>query len=346
MRARRILALVCALAVFACTSDDTEGTPESPPGDGPVDTGQAASTPSDSGQPRSGVVTYVGPDGRLFRIAATRGARPEDVGSRLEALGGDGEDDWINVAPDGSWLLVSSARFGCADVGACMVAVAADFTRADVVETTAGPQDYGELGAIASGGDLVVFPWSDGPHETDLWAMRRDGEVWDAPELLTGDSPHEYHGWPAVSEDGRAVVFNCGATAYGQERTGICRADIDAGGVEQLVGPQDGPGASPDRSARSADWRPGGGIVFEADWQGGEHLWRWVPGREPEMITPDFPNDNSPCVLPDGRVASLWLGRPDGAGHELKVMGPDGNDHELLVTGVDVMDVGLGCGGS
>ena len=66
---------------------------------------------------------------------------------------------------------------------------------------------------------------------------------------------------------------------------------------------------------------------------------------EPVLVTTEFNNDNSPCVLPDGRVASLWLDRPDGEGdHEIKVMAPDGGGYIMILTDVDVFDVGLGCG--
>jgi hypothetical protein len=61
---------------------------------------------------------------------------------------------------------------------------------------------------------------------------------------------------------------------------------------------------------------------------------------------PILRNDNSPCVLPDGRVVSLWLLRPGGSGfHEIKVMDPDGTNQFMALTDVNVFDVGIGCGG-
>jgi len=61
-------------------------------------------------------------------------------------------------------------------------------------------------------------------------------------------------------------------------------------------------------------------------------------------VVPAFTNDNSPCVLPDGSIAGLWLNRPGGTGdHELKVIQPDGSSYFMLVTGADVVDIGLGC---
>jgi len=62
-------------------------------------------------------------------------------------------------------------------------------------------------------------------------------------------------------------------------------------------------------------------------------------------VNASYSNDNSPCVLPDGRIVSLWLNRPGGQGfHELKVMAADGSGGVVLLPDVDVFDVGLGCG--
>ncbi len=61
---------------------------------------------------------------------------------------------------------------------------------------------------------------------------------------------------------------------------------------------------------------------------------------------PDVHDDNSPCVLPDGRIASLWLdrdGNQSGA-HELKLMNADGTGGVMLVTEKDIQDIGIGCG--
>lgn len=70
-----------------------------------------------------------------------------------------------------------------------------------------------------------------------------------------------------------------------------------------------------------------------------------LAAAEPVKVNADFDNDNSPCVLPDGRIVSLWLLRPGGSGfHEIKIMGPDGGSHIMVLTDVDVFDTGLGCG--
>ncbi len=59
---------------------------------------------------------------------------------------------------------------------------------------------------VTNGGELVVYPGSDGPNAIDLWAVSFVENVWSGPVLLTGDSPFGYHGNPAISEDGSSVV--------------------------------------------------------------------------------------------------------------------------------------------
>ena len=109
-----------------------------------------------------------------------------------------------------------------------------------------------------------------------------------------------------------------------------------------------------------ASYSPDGAIVFEGTWNGGaEQVWRAEPGKVPSLVNvdvdpedatrPRFSDDNSPCVLPDGRIVSLWLGRKEdgkakrNSGHELKIMNADGSGGEMLLTGVDVVDIGIGC---
>ncbi len=51
-----------------------------------------------------------------------------------------------------------------------------------------------------------------------------------------------------------------------------------------------------------------------------------------------------PCVLSDGRIASLWRERPGSHNRrELKIMTPDGAAYAMLVIGVDIEQIG--CGG-
>ena len=108
--------------------------------------------------------------------------------------------------------------------------------------------------------------------------------------------------------------------------------------------PADGPAGSPlDGALHHADYEPDGGIVFQASWDGA--LWR-VPadGGVPQRVGPAAVGDGAPCVLSDGRIASIWSGRPGSDGTpDLKIMTPDGSAYAVLVQGVPLEDIA--CGG-
>jgi len=107
------------------------------------------------------------------------------------------------------------------------------------------------------------------------------------------------------------------------------------------------PAAGTPNERHHAGRAPDGSLVFEAD-ADGERIWRLAPASAIPTVIGDYNDDNTPCVLPDGRVASLYLGRAGGAGaHELKVMNLDGTHPVMLVTfasGDGIADIGLGCG--
>ncbi|MBN2005700.1 MAG: hypothetical protein JXA21_20250, partial [Anaerolineae bacterium] len=302
----------------------------------------ATATPS-TPPTAAGHITYRLGD-RLYRVAAQEGATPEDVSAALDALAAGTDDEWLNVSPDGAWLLVSTERFdaGCAG-WACLTLVKHDFSAYEVVRAD-GMLLHPAFSAVASGGALIVYPEEGGPHAQDLWAVRCSGTAWSAPVLLTGDSPHAYNAQPALTSDGSKVVFDCGPVPYGQEGTVICEVNTDGSDFRVAAQASDIGGSVQD-ALHHPDYAPDGSIVFESDW-GGEKIWRIPAGTTtPQVITTNFTNDNSPCVLPDGRVASLWLNRPgaDG-GHEIKVMAADGSSYIMALAGVDVLDIGIGCG--
>lgn len=291
----------------------------------------------------TGHITYRLGD-RLYRLAAQEGASPEDVSAALDTLAA-GNDEWINISPDGAWLLVSTERFDPACAGwACLTLVKSDLSGYEVVRVDGMLLHPPGFSAAASDGALIVYPDSGGPHSQDLWAVRRSGTAWDAPVLLTGSGDYAYNEQPALAADGSKVVFDCGPAPYGQEGTGICEVNTDGSGFRVILHPNDMGGTS-QNSLRHPDYAPDGSAIFEADWNG-EQIWRLPVGATTaQVIHADFTNDNSPCVLPDGRVVSLWLNRPGGNGsHEIKVMAANGSSYVMALAGMDVLDIGLGCG--
>jgi hypothetical protein len=290
-------------------------------------------------------VTYRLPDGPLYRIDASAGANPVDLSAALDALAPGIDDEWVNTSPDGAWLLVSSDRFhpGCAG-WPCLAVVRGDLSAGEAVVIGGAVVHSEGFGAITSAGDRIVWSGGGGAHALDLWTSRYDGASWSAPQQLTAVSAYAWHGQPALSDDGSRVVFDCGDQPYGGPGTALCAVGTEGAGFAVVITPEQGPGGTSNNALHHADFAPDGSIVFEADWEG-EQIWRLAEGATtPTRITGEFNNDNSPCVLGDGRIASLWLDRAGGSGyHELKVMAADGASYLMLLTDVDVLDGGIGC---
>jgi len=290
-------------------------------------------------------VTYRLPGGDVYRIVPDGQSPPENVSTGIDALS-QGADAWLNVSPDGRWLVLETERFHPDCSGwACLAVVSADLSQGEAIEVEGQVVHPEGFSAIDSSGDLVVYPVAGPSHVLDLFAVRRLGGVWNAPVNLTATSPYQWNFSPAVSQDGSRVVFDCGDEPYGAVGTSICEVGTDATALRIVAEPDDlGIGLV---ALHHPDYEPDGDIVFEGD-DGTEELWRIAGGAgTPEKISSDYGNDNSPCALPDGRIASLWLNRPGGTGvHELKVMSEDGLSYDMLLIDTDVFDVGLGCGGA
>jgi len=277
----------------------------------------------------------------LYRIAARSGSAPEDLTAVLP--GGAGA--WGDLSPDGQWL-VYAGDHGCSDYTECLMVVrTSDWSTA--VEVKPGGEIVHPVGraAIASGGGLVVYAVPGTTHAVDLFATTRSGDTWSAPISLTDGSDRAFNQLPRFSGDATQLVLDCGSDVYSQTGTTICEANRDGSGFRSLLDPW--PAAGTPNERHHAGLAPDGSLVFEAD-ADGERIWRLPPATAIPTVIGDYNDDNTPCVLPDGRVASLYLGRAGGVGaHELKVMNLDGTDPLMLVTfasGDGITDIGLGCG--
>jgi Tol biopolymer transport system component len=269
----------------------------------------------------------------------------EDLSDSLETAYGQEVTGLVGVSPDGSWLVMESetAHSDCRG-WACYVVAPADLTSLEVVSSLDGVV-HGEGLAIAPQGAAIVVGGSDHNHDLDLYLIERDGEDWTGSLLLTGGSPHTYNSSPRWSSDGTKVLFDCGPQPYAAQRTAICEVDVTTKTVTELIAPDAHPTLGYDTAAlHGPDYTPDGkGIVFEADWDG-EQIWTWDRASDTfTLVAPAFSNDNTPCILPDGSMVSLWLERPEGDGkHELKRVAPDGT-FQMLLTDLDIHDDTLGC---
>ena len=292
----------------------------------------------------SGHLTYRGSNGHVYRVAVTEGAVPEDLTVRLNALSPGSNDRSISLSPDGQWMAVETDRFG---IGAWtgLALVRSNLSLGEAVRVNGDFVHPEGKTAVASDGNLVVYSTGGGPHTRDLWAIRRNGNVWSRPLLLTAASPFAFNAEPSIAADGKTVLFDTGNQPYAGRGTAIAEVHTDASGLRVVLTAADGPAGLPRSGAlHSASYAPDHSIVFEADWNG-ERVWRLRPGETIPVQVGNFNNDNSPVVLPDGRIVTLWLERVGGSGnHELKVMAADGRNFFMLLTGQDILDTGLGTG--
>jgi serine/threonine protein kinase len=292
-----------------------------------------------------GVVTYTS-DGQVFRIPAASGGSPENVSQALDALQA-GEDRWLNVSPDGAWLLLDTTRFDDECSGwSCLAIVPGDLSTGVVVRVDDQVIHPDGFSAIGSGGQVIVFPSQEGPHDRDLWVTAQQGGQWTPPRLLTAASTFTFLAYPALSHDGSRVVFDCSPQRHEEQGTAICEVLTDGTGFRVVASPTDSAfGLAEDGALHHPDYRSDGAIVFEATGYA-EQIWHVHPGGTPTQLVADLNQANTPCVLPDDRVALLWFSWTDGvASHELKVAYPDGSGYEVILSDLLIEDGGLGCGG-
>ena len=306
----------------------------------------SSSASSSSDGPHLGRIAFTTENG-VFLLDASEGAAPINLSDALDQLSSGSGDRQINLSPDGEWLVLETERFDdeCVD-WSCLAVISADLLSGEAIRAAGEivhPEGYA---AIASGGNLVVYSSNEGPHGIDLWAVSREGDSWRPAAMISADSPHDFNFQPAISDDGSKVVFNCGPESYAGEGSALCEVNVDGSDFHIVLSPANAPAGFPSTGALNhPDYAPDGSILFESDW-GGEQIWRLPVGAsEPFRVTDEFGNDNSPCVLPDGRIVSLWLERPDGESlHEVKIMTANGNGFLMPLIDVDVIDAGIGCG--
>jgi hypothetical protein len=303
----------------------------------------------------SGHITYT--VGRqLYRIAAVEGAKPENISEKLAKIpgAGTGDDGWINCSPNGKWLLVSTGKFGFGD-WAGLVIVNSEVSSYRLVLDDDGEPIHpdGGFSAITNDGNTVIYPNAG---RTKLYAVTYNGTAWTKPVELTGNSSFQFHLMPAVSTDGTQVVFSCGSDTWGQTDTSMCRANTNGTGFSVVL-PNTANNGNTNNTLYAPDFTPDDkSVVFEGQWSE-EQVWKFALGGSPASAlnlsaVKESGNDNSPVVLPDGSIASLWCNRPENGNgaHELKVMKADGSSYFMLLKNSDISDpngisdIGMGAG--
>lgn len=296
----------------------------------------------------AGEIVYSTTDG-IYRVQAVDGAQPENLSTVLDTFWPGGSDIGVNVSHDGEWIIFSSdGRFDCNS--GCVGVLTGDLSAVEPVKFQNGSNlRWVESLAIAAGGNLIVYRDGGGSHVKDLWAITRVGNAWSDPVELTAGSSFDFNSRPSISADGSKVIFSakCSNCNYPT----IAQVNSDGTGFSILLNPEDGPYGQEPGGFSQPVYAPGGSIVFESDWvaSGGAHelIWRLsAVGATPEIVASYYGSDNSPCVLPDGRIVSLrYGGGAEGYSyHQLKVMNADGSNSILPALGAAVLDIGYGCG--
>lgn len=305
---------------------------------GTSETPSVTTTSPTMGDFSGGFVLYSA-NGRLYLMEI--GGATRDLTTELNALA-NGVDNGYSLSPNAAWILLDTERFDPRCVGwSCLVLLSHDLQTIEVIETN-GDVLHGNNAIVDANANIMIYQTSSTNDRWDLFMVRREGDGWSAPLNLSAQSPYPYNDQPALSFDNARVVFDCGVQPYAVAGTAICEVNTDGTGFRVLVSPE--ANGTSENALHHPYYRPDGSIVFEANW-GNEQLWTLSPlGIQP--LAPAFGNDNSPCVLPNGNIVSLWLDREGGRGyHEIKIMTPDGRSYALLLTDVDVLDNGTACGG-
>lgn len=348
-RAGTALLLVLGLAACGGGSAAPGGADTAVSDHDVVSDGAASTNGPDAGTSNRATITghlYYSFKDQVFRIAATEGAKAENVSTALQKLSPGTQDRRINASTDGSFIVVDTDRFGCS--GQCLAIVPRSLASGALVKPGGDEVSLEGIAAVSSDGELIVYPTRVGP-KVQIFATRRQGSGWAAPTLLTGGSGYAYNNMPALSFDAKRVAFDCGTEPYPEAGgNDACEVKVDGTGFRKLVGPTTLAGA---RNKHVQNPHEGlDGVLFEASWPIGgdkpETIWL-LPraGGAPQPIAQKFPNAVSPCALSDGRFGMLWLGRAGNrtGAHELVVVARDGTIAVTLTPGLDVDDIGIGC---
>jgi len=277
----------------------------------------------------------------IYRLDVRPGAKPLNLSAKLNAVA-PGKDEYVSVSRNGKFIALSTTRFRRDCAGwACLTLLNEDLSLAAPVLVHGKPVRSTGRVSVSNDGNIVVYASDDGPHAQDLYVLRKErNHAWQAPQRITDSSEHAYNTAPVLSPDEKRILFDCGPVPYSQGGTGVCEVNVDGTFLRRVVDPTQGQGSGDgDFLACHGDYLADGTIVFEANWSG-EQIWFAKRNAKPILANSKFSNDNAPCVLPGGYLASLWLERPGSSGQsEIKIMQPDGSDFSVITPNVQVSQI-------
>ncbi len=290
-------------------------------------TDRAPLAPSDSGR-----VLFRLPDNTVELVDAQPSGTVLNLTARLGVTG------TAALSLNGRYVAVSTSD-------GCVALSTGDFTRLEKV-TAHGScvAEYPESMHVSDDGTLLVFNAS-GVHQRDIFVVRRLGpDNWSQPRNLTGSGPFDVNKLPRLDQDATRVVYDCADSPDSDEGTSLCEVGTGTGAVVRTVLREPvGSGEQAWTAFHSPSYRPDGGLVFECHHPHEELVCALPAGSvtSVRLTAAEVSNDNSPCVFPDGRVASLL----DSGVHVLRLTAPDGTHPVTVEDRYDILDAGIYCGG-
>ena len=242
----------------------------------------------------------------------------------------------ITVSHDGNWYAFRSTRFDNENGGwGDLVIVKSDYSEYEVIKLDGHLIHSTGRAMVFNNGKSIVFVSEDfGNHSKDVYVIHKNGNTWGDTVNLTRNSTYEYNNFPTISPDGTKVLFDAAPTSYPSVAVG--EVNIDGTGLHFPIVAGSG------EEAHSGSYDSDGAIIYEGS--SNESIWRLPAGSStPVKIASDQANDNTPFVLPDGRIVSLEL---PNVTHQIKIMNADGTDNHMLTNGNsssfnEVYDLGL-----
>lgn len=280
----------------------------------------------------------------FYRVSASLAAAPTALDAVFDAVS-PGRDEKMSLSRNGTYVAVDSTRFGCGDY-ACLARINVDGSAGEQVLVGGLAQHvYSTPPAISSDGSIIVFTQQDElTNKVNLFATTRvSSGVWGTPVLLTSGSTFSYNRYPAFSPKNDYIVFGCNNDASESSGNSICEVAIAGTGFRVVLAPA---ALSGGINLHHPSYAPDASLVFEGENANGEQVWRLSVGSStPALVNGIYSNDNTPCVLPNAKILSYWLGRAGSVGnyHEIKMMAADGTSEVMVSTEVDIADSGLSC---
>lgn len=285
-------------------------------------------------------VSYMLANGDAQIVEAKKDGKITNI-SNLLAKSNSGEESWINLSSNGEWLLLDSTRLdpSCEGWG-CLIYGKRGSSDFKTIKLQDGSVIHPEnFSAISNDAKFVIVHLSQDDGSDLFISKQENNSRWSTLKSLSDSSPSTNNRNPAISADGKEILFECGKN--------ICLVNSDGTNLKTIIHLEDKPNNSWE-SISNADFDTQDNVIFQGTFIA---TWPWRYNRktaEITLINNKNNNDNSPCVLSNGDIATLWFDRAENnsGNAELKIMNSTGTSQFIAITGEkEIVNSPLGCGG-